>query len=232
MCVCEVEFPGSGSREAGRGGSLIKELKLLGTSPLKASTTPLLSSNKIPLISDEGKLQRWHEHFASVVNCCSSVSQLTLEYLPALNPPEEFLIPLPGDDNNSLCAPLSEEEIAIALSQTKSGEAPGPDGISVEILKVGGSAFIQWLETVADQVWEDEVVLTDWHKQLIIPLHKKGNRSECDNYRGIALLNTPSKVLCRALLNCLKHLVRPFSERVSVAFAMCGGVQITNSLSR
>ena len=36
---------------------------------------------------------------------------------------------------------------------------------------------------------------------MIIPIHKKGSR---DNYRGIALLSTPSKVFAKVILNRLK----------------------------
>ena len=53
----EAERLARTAEKASRGESLIKELKLLGTSPLKASTTPLLSSNKTLLICDEDKLQ-------------------------------------------------------------------------------------------------------------------------------------------------------------------------------
>ena len=52
----------------------------------------------------------------------------------------------------------------------------------------------------------------DWKKQLLIPLHKKGSKKDCDNYRGIALLSIPSKVFSRAILNRpkphAKHLLQ------------------------
>ena len=134
--AADAERMASAAERSGRGGSLIKELKLLGVSAAKASTTPLLSSDKTPLTNDVDKLQRWSEHFASLVNCCSSVSQLTLESLLIVNPLAEPHLPLPDNDVNLLCAPLSEEEISMALSQTKSGRAPGPDGVSAEILKL------------------------------------------------------------------------------------------------
>ena len=37
-----------------------------------------------------------------------------------------------------------------------------------------------------------------------MPLHKKGSRTSCDNYRGIALLSVPGKVFAKAILNRLK----------------------------
>ena len=49
---------------------------------MKASSAPLLSSNKTPLGNDVDKLQLWIKHFTGVVNCFSAVSQLTLKFLP------------------------------------------------------------------------------------------------------------------------------------------------------
>jgi hypothetical protein len=46
----------------------------------------------------------------------------------------------------------------MALSQIKSGRAPGPVGVSAEILKQGGIASVQWLKAISDQVWKNEAV--------------------------------------------------------------------------
>ena len=86
----------------------------------------------------------------------------------------------------------------------RNGKAPGEDGISAEILRLGGESVVQWLKHLADRVWSEEAVPKDWKKSLVVPLHKKGTRSVCDNYRGISLLSIPSKVICRAILNRIK----------------------------
>lgn len=105
----EAERQAQTAERSGRGGSLVKELRFLESSFQKASTAPLLSSDKTPLTNDEDKLQRWSEHFSSVVNCCSTVSQLTLESLPMVTPSSESQLPLSGDDDTPMCAPLTED---------------------------------------------------------------------------------------------------------------------------
>ena len=93
----------------------------------------------------------------------------------------------------------NEEEIRTALKLMKNGRAPGADGISAELLKLGGDTVVRWLLHLATVVWEEERVPEDWVKQLTIPLHKKGSMQDCDNYRGIALLSVPGKVFCRVI---------------------------------
>ena len=63
---------------------------------------------------------------------------------------------------------------------------------------------MRWFKSLFDAIWREEVVPGDWKSQLLVPLHKKGSRTICDNYRGIALLSIPSKVFTKAILNRLK----------------------------
>jgi len=46
--------------------------------------------------------------------------------------------------------------------------------------------------------------LEDWGKTVIIPIHNKGDKKECSNYRGISLLNVPGKVYTGLLQQRLK----------------------------
>ena len=39
----------------------------------------------------------------------------------------------------------------------------------------------------------------DWRKALVVPVHKKGSKLQCKNYRGISLLSIPGKVYAKIL---------------------------------
>ena len=135
--------------------------------------------------------------------CCSSSCQLATDALPniiAATPSYRELFP----DDENLSQPISEDETQVAIAQLRDGQAPGDDGISAELLKLGGGETICWLTSPFDFIWSSESIPSDWLNHLIVPLHKKGSRSECDNYRGIALLSIPSKVFTRFILNRIK----------------------------
>jgi hypothetical protein len=43
----------------------------------------------------------------------------------------------------------------------------------------------------------------EWKKSIIVPLYKKGDKTDCSNYRGISLLPTTYKVFSNILLSRL-----------------------------
>ena len=42
-------------------------------------------------------------------------------------------------------------------------------------------------------------MVEDWKRAIIVPLHKKGSKLACSNYRGINLLSILSKVYAKIL---------------------------------
>jgi hypothetical protein len=40
-----------------------------------------------------------------------------------------------------------------------------------------------------------------WVKSIIVPIYKKSNETDCNNYHGISLLSTSYKILCNILLS-------------------------------
>jgi hypothetical protein len=39
-------------------------------------------------------------------------------------------------------------------------------------------------------VWNKEELPDQWKESIIVPVHKKGDKTDCNNYRGISLLST------------------------------------------
>ena len=102
---------------------------------------------------------------------------------------------------------LSEDEIQTAIKQFKKRSAPGIDGITTDFLLMGSDIAVECLKSLADQIWEEERVPDDWKKQITVPIYKKDNKTDCNNFRGVAVSSVVCKVLSKAILNWTKPLL-------------------------
>ena len=60
------------------------------------------------------------------------------------------------------------------------------------------------LHELFGKIWETNEIPDDWKEGYLVKLPKKGDRKECQNWRGIMLLSTTGKVLNRIILERLK----------------------------
>ena len=74
------------------------------------------------------------------------------------------------------------------------------------------------LHSLFNSIWKDQCASEDWKKSRIVKVPKKGDLSECDNYRGISLLSVPSKILCRVLTDRLKSGVDEMMRQEQAGF--------------
>ena len=82
---------------------------------------------------------------------------------------------------------------------------------TLEMLHLGEEMAVSQLKALFDSFWVSESIPDDcsWKNQILIPLHKKGSCTICDNYRGIAcFLSIPGKVSAKAILNRAEQLLR------------------------
>jgi hypothetical protein len=115
--------------------------------------------------------------------------------------------------------PPTIEEVAAAVSEMRNGKAPGSDGIPAEIYKHGGDALLHRLHALFKVVWQDEEVPQEFKDAAIVPIYKKkGDRSDCGNYRGISLLSIAGKILTRILFS---RLLKTVADDV-IPEAQCG----------
>ena len=103
-----------------------------------------------------------------------------------------------------------------AIKSTKSGKTPGLDGLPAEIYKYGGEALHTQLLKFYRTCWTAKELPQQFKYALIIAIYKKkGDRSDCGNYRGIPLLSTAGKILAKILLKRLQtiaELILPESQ--------------------
>ena len=102
-------------------------------------------------------------------------------------------------------------KIQTLLSSIGKHKACGPDGLSARILHECAAELAIPLEILCRSSVDQGVFPKIWKDANIIPVHKKGDKKNPSNYRGISLLPLCSKVLekvvCDALLiHCSKSL--------------------------
>ena len=78
------------------------------------------------------------------------------------------------------------------------------DGIPVELIKVGGPALTTEIHRLCSMIWHKGEWSEEWTKSGLITISKKGDLTECANYRTIALITHLSKILLLIILERLK----------------------------
>ncbi|XP_050710731.1 uncharacterized protein LOC126995286 [Eriocheir sinensis] len=171
--------------------------KALG--PTQSKTAPLKSSSG-EVITDKGKqMERWVEHYSELYSRENSVATSALHAIEPLPIMEE------------LDAEPTLEELSKDIDSLACGKAPGNDGIPQNLIKRCKSTLLQPLHDTICQCWREGGVPQDMRDAKIVTLYKnKGDRSDCNNYRGISLLNIVGKAYARVVLVRLQQL----SERV------------------
>ena len=165
--------------------------------PKSSGATTLLSADRNTLLTDkEAILERWAEHFNSVLNRPSSINEDAIDRLPQI------------ESNVLLDEFPTVTETRKAVQQLSSGKAPGADAIPAEVYKAGGLPMAEKLTELFHCMWRKEAIPQELKDASIIHLYKrKGNPQVCDNHRGISLLSIAGKILAKILLNRLNvHL--------------------------
>ena len=102
--------------------------------------------------------------------------------------------------HNCMSQPITMKEIEAAIRQLKCKKAPGPDGVTNDMIKHLGPAAKKTLLELFNESWKNGTVPALWKKATIIPIHKKGkDKKDPNSYRPISLLSCLGKVLERVI---------------------------------
>ena len=62
------------------------------------------------------------------------------------------------------------------------------------MIKGGGRTIRCAIHKLIISIWNKEELSEEWKESIIVPNHKKGDKTDCNNYRGISLLSTTGHV--------------------------------------
>jgi len=91
----------------------------------------------------------------------------------------------------------------VEFDTLKSHKSPGIDRIPAELIKAGGRTIFLELHKLITSIWKKEELPEEWKESIIVPIHKKGDKTDCSNCRGISLLPATYKILSNILLSRL-----------------------------
>ena len=172
------------------------------TGAKQVSKSNVKDKNGITLTDVNSKLQRWASHFSDVLNREDPVSTISDKVI------QDICFDVEGKHLTSYdLNEITETEIKSTITKLKSGKAKGIDDIHAEILKAGGDVVVSELHKLFNMIWKKENVPSDWRKGIITCLPKKGDLSDCNNWRGITLLSVPSKVFTRIIFDRISVVV-------------------------
>lgn len=114
-----------------------------------------------------------------------------------------------NDCFTGVCDPLLDSEITFseienAIRHTKAKKAPGPDNIGNAFYKALPLDWILYLQTLFNNILCKETLPTSWSKVNMTMIYKKGDKKDRNNYRGIALINSITKIFTQVLKNRLE----------------------------
>lgn len=162
------------------------------------TSTSIKSKEGATLDNQADILRRWAEYFETLLNPTVRTQRWSS--------PKGFVrSPTDRDDQLNEMSP-NMEEISSALQMVRVGRAAGVDEIRPEMLKTMGSDGVAWLLQIFRNIWKNGRCPSDWSTAALVPLFKKGDASDCNNYRGISLLSLPSKLFATVLLRRCQRL--------------------------
>jgi len=98
---------------------------------------------------------------------------------------------------------ISAFEDKLAIEKRKSHKSPGTDQIPAEMIKAGGRTIRHEIHKLIISIWNKEELPEEWKESIIVHIYKKGDKTDCSNYRGISLFPSMYKILSNILLSRL-----------------------------
>ena len=97
------------------------------------------------------------------------------------------------------------DTVAEAINKLKNRKAPGPGGIYAEMIKNGTDTLLRMMTEMINKCIERKQVPAEWKIGFMSSLFKKGDRQQCNNYRGITVTPTLSRLYGRVLRDLIEE---------------------------
>ena len=113
---------------------------------------------------------------------------------------------------------FTEEEVERAIKRMKRHKAQGVDGITSDIIKLGGPMVLTYLTNIFNNILRTKQIPDSWHEAKIVILFKKGDPKDIKNYRPISLLSHSYKIFTRLLQTRIERTLDENQPREQAGF--------------
>ena len=120
--------------------------------------------------------------------------------------------------DNLLCEEISLEEVRRELKKVNPRKATGPDKVTARLLKIYSNELCEIFYLIYNKSLKLGRVPNLWKTSTIIPVPKKANASELNDYKPVALTPVVMKSFERIVLNKLLSVVGPSLDKYQFAY--------------
>jgi len=71
--------------------------------------------------------------------------------------------------------------------------SPGTDQIQAKLIAAGGRKIRFEIHELIISIWNKEEMPEEWKESIIVSIHKKGDKTDCTNYRSILICQLGTK---------------------------------------
>ena len=173
---------------SGNSGEMWKSLRSIVPNKCCDSDIPTLKVDD-QVINDPGKLAKsFNDYFAGIVRDLKSVHSFKGNFRKFIKK---------RTNNMFNFTQVSENDVTDIINNIPSNKATGLDGISARIVKMAAPYISLPLTHIINLSLCTGSIPQDWKCAKIVPVFKKGCRTERANYRPISVLPVLSKVIER-----------------------------------
>ncbi|KAL4112804.1 hypothetical protein QTP88_016533 [Uroleucon formosanum] len=108
----------------------------------------------------------------------------------------------------------------MAIKRLRNHKAAGSDDIVAEMIKATTEKGVDIIHKICSKIWTTGEWPKEWCESIYIPIHKKGDKENCNNYRTIVLIPHTSKIILYVIQERLKPYLLPQSSQEQAGFVL------------
>ena len=166
----------------------------ISTGAKKKRHIPIKKKDGSVITTEAEERQRWMEHFSEVMNRRYEGNNL-------------IDIPEADEDLDVSMNEFNVFEVEAIIKKLRRWKAPGYDGITAEMILAENEVTPRILTRLFCRMWHEEVKPDEWELGVLVKMAKKGDLTDCNNYRGITLTSVVMKIYSMLILNRLERKI-------------------------